>query len=331
MKHQGSERKKGINLLALFGIIVIVVALAIILPICFSNDETAEKLETYTVSYGNITHSVSGDGTVEQANISIISPDFSAKIIAANYRQGDVVEAGDVIYEFDTSAIDLEIEKAQLTYDQAKIAYDNSSGTDRKINEIDMKSAELELNNSKAKLSDYKVVAPISGVIIKAEYSLGDFYDGSTANELVVIAEQKTFEVNFIVDESYITQIACEQTATISIKSAIPNNYTGVVKGYDLMGTTGNGVTTYNVCVTFDAPEDAKLLNGMSANVSVVLAEKEKVLLIPSSAIDKDGNVTILTENQEYKTVSVELGVCDDKYVEILSGIKEGDIILTNP
>lgn len=62
-----------------------------------------------------------------------------------------------------------------------------------------------------------------------------------------------------------------------------------------------------------------------------MLAEKEKVLLIPSSAIDKDGNVTILTENQEYKTVSVELAVCDDKHVEILSGIKEEDIILTNP
>lgn len=308
-----------------------IVALVILLPRCFSNDETAEKIETYIVSYGNITHSVSGDGIVEQSNISTISPDFSAKIIAANYHQGDVVKAGDVIYELDTSAIDLEIEKAQLTYDQAKIAYDNSSGTDKKINEIDMKSAELELSNSKAELNDYKVIAPISGVIIKAKYSLGDFYDGSSTNELVVIAKQKTFEVNFIVDEGYITQIACGQTATISIKSAIPNNYTGVVKDYDLMGTTGNGVTTYNVCVTFDAPEDTKLLNGMSANVSVVLAEKEQVLLISSSAIDKDGNVTILIENQEYKTVPVELGVCDDKYVEILSSIKEGYIILTNP
>lgn len=245
-------------------LIICLITLAIAISFIFSNEEANNQFNTCTVSVGNITHSVSGDGAVEQANISTISPDFSAKIIAANYRQGDVVKAGDVIYEFDTSAIDLEIEKAQLTYDQAKIAYDNSSGTDRKINEIDMKYAELELNNSKAKLSDYNVVAPISGVIIKAEYSLGDFYDGGTANELAVIAEQKTFEVNFIVDESYITQIACGQTATISIKSAIPNNYTGVVKGYDLMGTTGNGVATYNVCVTFDAPEDAKLLNGMS-------------------------------------------------------------------
>jgi len=315
----------------IIGVFILCITLVVAIPMCALSNESTEQLDTYTASLGNITYSVSGDGIIEQANITTITPDISARITVANCIQGDIVNAGDIIYEFDTSSIDLEIKKAQLAYDQAKISYTNSSGTEKKLNKINMQTAEIELNECKEKLNNYKIVAPISGIIIKANYSVGDYFDATGGNELIVIADPKTFEVNFYVDESYITQIVNGQKATIDIKSADPSNYIGVVEGYDLMGTAENGITTYYVCVKFDAPEEAKLLYGMSANVSVVLAEKENVLLIPSSAINKDGNVIILSDNQNYRTISVELGVCDDKYVEVLSGLKVGDIILTNP
>ena len=115
----------------------------------------------------------------------------------------------------------------------------------------------------------------------------------------------------------------------------------GVVTKVSVAGTTSNGVTTYPVTVQIDNPPE-DLLPGMNVDATIVVDEAENAVAVPISAVQRgnivyvkdetatntDGtmvNGTLLPDG--WKAVEVETGLSDDSYIEIVSGIEEGDIV----
>lgn len=134
------------------------------------------------------------------------------------------------------------------------------------------------------------------------------------------------------------------QNAADSLRNAelsMENTHTGVVTKVSVAGNTSGGITSYPVTVRID--ESDGLLPGMNVDAEIVLEEASDALAIPSSAVTRGGGNTSLAlitqdspsaENaveqeapEGYVYVQVETGVSDDSYVQILSGLQEGDTV----
>ena len=82
-----------------------------------------------------------------------------------------------------------------------------------------------------------------------------------------------------------------------------------------------------------DENRDAYMLGGMNASASIVVEEKNSVLLIPSAALCEQNGKTIVYTGYDFKTqtltdpVDIDIGLSDGEQVQILSGLKEGDTV----
>ena len=114
-----------------------------------------------------------------------------------------------------------------------------------------------------------------------------------------------------------------------------------MVTKVSVAGTTSNGVTTYPVTVQIDNPPDG-LLPGMNVDAVIVVDEAENAVAVPVSAVQR-GNIVYVKDDSAtntdgtmvngtllpdgWRAVEVETGLSDENYIEITSGIAEGDIV----
>lgn len=127
------------------------------------------------------------------------------------------------------------------------------------------------------------------------------------------------------------------QSVEITADAVEGKTYTGTVTSVSVAGTTAGGITTYPVTVRID--ETDGLLPGMNVDAQIVLSQADDVLAIPSGAVNRGDTVLITADSpsaanaldqeapEGYVYVSVETGVSDDSYIEILSGLQEGDTV----
>jgi len=124
--------------------------------------------------------------------------------------------------------------------------------------------------------------------------------------------------------------VANDQKATITLDSIADKTFTGQVVGVDRIGQTTSGVTQYPAIIQLDssAPE---ILPNMSATANIVINRKDNVIMVPSGAVkNEDGqNYVQLMVNNQPQFTPVETGLSSDSQTEIMSGIQEGDMVVT--
>jgi multidrug efflux pump subunit AcrA (membrane-fusion protein) len=92
------------------------------------------------------------------------------------------------------------------------------------------------------------------------------------------------------------------------------------------------GTTSYIVKITFNVPQGLEVKPGMNAGVKILSSERKNVLLVSSEAVkrDKQGNAYVqVVNNQQIKDQPVVIGARDAVNTEIVSGLKEGDQVVT--
>ena len=194
-----------------------------------------------------------------------------------------------------------------------------------------LRDAELALENQHDMLENYTIKAPIDGTIVEKIYKEGE--NAEVGKVLCTILDLSTLSITLNVDELDIKSLAVGQRATVTADAVPGKVYDGVITEIGINGLAGEGVTTYPVTVQIDKPEG--LLPGMNADVSIVITEKVDILTIPAGAVQNGNRVLVKSDDatgedgapEGYKYVTVELGVSDDDYVEIISGLSEGDQI----
>jgi len=196
--------------------------------------------------------------------------------------------------------------------------------------ENSLQRARIELANAQAALEDYTITSPIAGTVIEKKFEQGDTIDSNNnASEMAVIYDMSKLEFVMNVDELDIGLIQVGQPVQVVADALNGQEFMGYVSKISIKGSSSNGVTTYPITVTLD--DFGALLPGMNINATVVLQQAEDVLLVPMNAISR-GNM-LLVEGAEgepsdlpgYTWRQVELGLNDDYYVEVLSGVQEGE------
>lgn len=205
-----------------------------------------------------------------------------------------------------------------------------------------IEQAQVNLNNAWLSWKDSSsiVTAPAAGVISGINVAAGMTVGSSTAsaastagNSQAIIASIRNGNnplASFNFSEVDISKVKTGQKATIILDSISGKTFTGQVVSIDRIGSINSNVTNYPVVIRFDS-EALDALPNMTATASVILETKADVLLIPSTAIQTQGNlqvVKVLKDGKE-NTVPVETGLSSDIQTEILSGLNEGDQVVT--
>ena len=274
----------------------------------------------YTASASIGSYVSYGESPIQISESSVITAQASGKISGLNFLAGDSISAGDRICTITGDSVDNQIENAR----------------------INLENAQSNVQNAADKLvEDYQITAPISGTVVTKTAKAGDKVEGGSSGALCTIYDLSYLEMTMNIDELDIGSVAVGQTVEITADAVEGKTYTGTVTRVSVAGTTSDGITTYPVTVRID--ETDGLLPGMNVDAEIVLDQAEDVLAIPSGAVNRGDTVLITADSpsaanaldqeapEGYVYVSVETGVSDDSYIEILSGLQEGDTVAYIP
>lgn len=174
------------------------------------------------------------------------------------------------------------------------------------------------------------VTAPFDGLISSVTYSDSEGTQGEDIS-LLSLYPGKSMSVTIGVDETDILSLKINQEADITVRSVGEETFTGTVTEINKTAESASGVTQYSATITFDKADG--MLSGMSASVDVKIEGVENALLIPIDALKQTSSSSyVYTEyNEDTKEyggrTEVEVGISNNNYVEIKSGLNEGDTV----
>ena len=232
---------------------------------------------------------------------------------------------------------DKELESAQRDYDNAV--------AQKALKEAQVNQAEAMLKQARIDLDYTKIVSSVDGEVISREVEVGQTVAASfNTPTLFYVAEDLTkMQIEASVVEADIAKVKEGQKVEFAVDSFPDEIFEGVVTQVRNNPITTSNVVTYEVIIGIDN-KDLKIKPGMTANVEIITAEKENVLLVPNKALrfytlDENGDVVRykdkgiwLLQNGKPKRINIATGVSNDDMTEIVSDVvKVGDeVILEN-
>jgi HlyD family secretion protein len=201
---------------------------------------------------------------------------------------------------------------------------------------LSVSQAESSLADAQKTLADHSLRAPFAGVIAEVPIKLGDLVSLGTVIA-TIITKQQVAEISL--NEVDAAKVAIGQKATLTFDAIDGLRITGKVVFVDLLGTVSQGVVTYQVKISLDA-ENTQVKSGMSTSAEIVTAVKPEVLLVPNGAVKTKGGVNYVeipaAPNKQLAAltnlpwpVSVKIGLANDTSTEIISGLNEGDQVIS--
>ncbi len=226
---------------------------------------------------------------------------------------------------------DTALRQAQASFDNAQTALAQAQknvDTSTRTAQAALDNAKLGVQQAQRNLDKASLYAPFDGVISAVNYSVGDTAGSSTAVSLV---DMSNLQVKVVIAEVDVASIKVGDTAQMTLDALQGKTYQAKVTNIGPVGTVTQGVVNYPVTVAV-TNADASIDPGMTANLAVVVDQRQNVLTIPLRAVRTQGNqkiVTVLYKGQQI-TVPVGTGLQNDTSVEITNGLQEGDTVVLN-
>ena len=213
---------------------------------------------------------------------------------------------------------------------------------DLQSSELAVQQKENALADAKDNLSKYYILAPFNGSIASVPVNVGDeASSGTTLATIITTKELATITLN----EVDVAKIKLGEKATLTF-DAIPDlTIAGQVAEIDSLGAVSQGVVNYTVKISFDT-QDKRVMSGMSVEATIITDMAQDVVVVPNSAIKaaKDGTsyvqmfdtsvVGAVAGTQNFislippQQITVQTGLVDNTSTQIISGLKEGDVIV---
>ena len=282
----------------------------------------------YTENNGNPVTAFSYPGEVEsfvnekKITYSYIPGGDSSNVIASEVfvSTNEFVEEGDLLVRIAGSDVTQII---QQEVDAISNAYDEINSIYKKIDKVSELTGKM------------MVTAPTDGMVAYVNYRQGDQImanENSDQWALMLMDVYNTDEM-FIyttVSDLDVMYVAQDAPVTVTVDALPGETFQGKVMRLDSYTDYGTGKTIYNVQIQVEGREG--LRPGMNTNCFVDSGESLDTLLVPIEAVfEEDGKqkVEILTGENQVEIVEIETGLMNDMYVEVLSGLEEGQLVVT--
>lgn len=234
------------------------------------------------------------------------------------------------------------IQKARVSYQIAKQEYDRSKEllkskivSEREFNQVreNYESARLtfEAMNKNHSANGQSVNSPMSGFVKNCLVKEGDYV--SVGQQIAMVTQNKRLFLRAEVSEKHYT--ALKTISSANFKTPYDEKVYGLnnLNGRLVSFGKASDATSFYIPVTFEFDNKGEVVPGAFVEVYLLSSPKPNVLSIPRSALTEEGGlffVYLQLDEEGYKKQEVKVGADDGKSVEILSGIKPGDRVVTN-
>lgn len=289
---------------------------------------------------------------VYSAETQLIRAQNSLENLEATYEEQE--DATSAASTADTNTTSAPSAAAEVTQDDLDLAERDVESAQMNVTaaKVSLSAALDSYEQAKAAQEDLKVYSPGSGYVYSLGIESGDAVTGSDAGSAtggttgatasssssssdapVVIAPEQPLALHLTVNEVDVPAIEVGQRADIEFDALSDLTATGKVYEISAEGTNEQGVVTFDVWLSVDVL-DARLRAGMSSAASIVTDFERDSLLVPNGAIkaDSDGSyyVEVMAEGAtEPRRVTIETGLSNATQTQVLSGLSEGDLIVT--
>ena len=284
-----------------------------------SNPGGLSTEQTASAAVGTATSTASGTFTYKEEET--VTAEVSGEVSSIRVSEGDQVSSGQILIVLTSDDLDDSLQSISES----------------------LRNAKISLENQYENLDDYTITSPIKGTIVDKNYNAGETTEANQV--LCTIYDLSYLTMTLSVDELDIASIEVGQSVSIVADAVEDTTYTGTVTKVSVAGTSSGSATTYPVTIRID--ETDGLLPGMSVDATIELASAEDVLAIPSAALNRGDTVLVTADSpsaangtlvesttedgEDYYSVEVTTGVSGDDYIEIVSGLQEGDTVAYIP
>jgi len=351
-----------------------------------------QQFTTKKVSLGKIRSQVTATGTVNAVTTVLVGTQVSGTIKNLYVDFNSYVKKGQLLAQIDAAAFDAQVQQARanLSAAQANVKKSEAALIDARrqlsrnkelfarklIARMDLDTAETNelsaaaqleasqaqveqtraaLQVSETNLQYTRIISPVDGMVISRSVDVGQTVAASfqTPTLFTIAQDLAKMQIDTSVDEADIGKIKKDQTVEFTVDAYPDKIFPGRVSVIRNAPITVQNVVTYDVVVLVPNP-DKILKPGMTANVSIITAEKNNVLAVPNAALrfrppekanaakkapelkppegkelERKGPVVWRLENNKPKRVSITVGISDGSNTEVAAGeLKAGEEVI---
>ncbi|MBN1114202.1 MAG: efflux RND transporter periplasmic adaptor subunit [Oligoflexia bacterium] len=282
----------------------IIIVLSATLAFIFKIKSTNKKITEYneiTMEKSEMIFSIQSTGSVQPENKLEIKPPIAGRVEDILTDEGNEVKKGQIL--------------AWMSSTERAALIDAAISKGRK-----------ELKRWEEMYKPTPIIAPINGTIIQRNVEAGQVFSNSDA----VFVMSNRLTVKALVDETDIAEIKTGKPALIVLDAYPDQTISAKVSKIAFDAQTVNNVTTYTVDVT-PVKTPGFMRSGMTANVTFFIKEKKDLLKVPNDTLKvSENDFYVLVKNGEkHEKRFVKTGLSDGNFTEILNGLTEGDVILS--
>ena len=300
---------------------------------------------------------VSATGTIQPVDSVEVSSKITARLKSVLVKENDKVTAGQTVatldakdYEAKRDQAQYKVTNTQAEYDRISYLYSIGADTQKQLEDAQMNydTAVSALAQAESDASETSIIAPIDGTVVGEPKTVGTMAVATSDNPTVImrIADLSRKQIKAKVDETDIGNVKVGQQATFTVDTYTDKTFTARVTKISQTDTSNSWDTSssssssssssasviyYYVTLDVDDPEDL-LLPAMTARVEINTADTPDALAVPISVLKTDANgsyVVVCNADGSQENRYVTTGIYSDEYVEILSGLEEGEDIVS--
>lgn len=255
------------------------------------------------------------------------------------------VKKGQAILVLGPDELDKQLEEKRESVTSARESVDSARTAVESAQET-LASARDKVKKALEQEADMAVKAPITGTVLTCLLEQGEKADAGQLG--ILLADTSVMRIDIQVDERNVSRVKTGMTCTITQTGlgGEENTFEGTVESVSLTGKSENGVSFFPAVVKVDNGDGA-MLNGMSIEYELVLAQSEDCLVVPAQAVQyteqgsclfvkadrRPDNAVDLGDGVDiprgFYAVPVETGLSNSAQVEIKSGVEEGMEVFT--
>ena len=193
-----------------------------------------------------------------------------------------------------------------------------------------IKQSEISLQSSylSYSLASPVIYAPANGVISSLNLAEGMVVSAGIIGSVNTKAGEMIAKVSLT--EMDVTKVKAGQKVTVTMDAFSGKTFAGEVKAVDTSGSASSGVTSYPVVIAFKT-DLSNIYAGMAVSAKIITEVKNDIVLVNNGAINTSNGESVVKvmKNNKISEVVVETGSSNETQTEIISGISEGDVVVT--
>jgi len=321
-----------------------------------------EALEKTRVERRDIEKVVHARGEIKAPLTTEVKSEVNGMVVRVYVAAGDSVKKGDLLVELDKSELEsqlneaehqiqasrLKVEQVKLDLGREKQLIDAKLVSQKEFDQarIDSELAanQLDIDTARAEtlrrqLAKTTIVAPRAGTVLKIDVLEGMVIIGagsvSSGTSLMTVADLSKMEVAAELDEIDVAQLQVGMPVHLSLDSNPDLKLEGTIKFVSPLAVakeTDKAVHVFPIVVSLQTT-DSRLKVGLTANFSIPVSHVDKTLSLPISMVfeDDDTSYVYVKEHGRITRRNIKVGLNGAEYVEIKSGLQEGEPVFLNP